>query len=283
MTLKQKRIFLDKLFSFFCRSITYLSILILFLLLFHVLKAGFSWLDWQLITSFPSRFASKAGLKSGLFGSLYLVAVTIAFSVPIGIGTAIYLQEYAAKNKITQLIKLNISNLAGMPSIIYGLIGLAIFVRFLGFDRSILAGGLTLALLILPVIIIASQEALAAVPRSLRDAAYALGARQWQVVIFQVLPAALPGIMTGIILAVSRSIGETAPLIIIGALSYAAFIPTGVMDSFTALPIQIYNWASRPQQEFQELAAGGILVLLLLLFVLNGIAVFIRQRYQRFS
>ncbi len=283
MTLKQKRIFLDKIFSYFCRITTYASILILFLLLFHIVKAGASWLDWQLITSFPSRHASKAGIKSGLFGSLYLVAVTIIFSVPIGIGTAIYLQEYAKKNKITQLIKLNISNLAGMPSIIYGLIGLAIFVRFLGFDRSLLAGGLTLALLILPVIIIASQEALAAVPRSLRDAAYALGARQWQVVIFQVLPAALPGIMTGIILAVSRSIGETAPLIIIGALSYAAFIPNGVMDSFTALPIQIYNWASRPQQEFQELAAGGILVLLILLFVLNGIAVFIRQRYQRFS
>jgi len=193
------------------------------------------------------------------------------------------LEEYAPKKKWVEWIQINIGNLAGMPSIVYGLVGLTVFVRYLNFERSLLAGSATLALLVLPIIIISSQEAIKAVPLSLREAAYALGARKWQTVFLQVLPAALPGILTGVILSISRAIGETAPLIVIGALSFVAFTPASIWDEFTVLPIQIYNWASKPQVEFHELAAAAIIVLLVLLFSMNFLAIYLRQKYQRYK
>jgi phosphate transport system permease protein len=202
--------------------------------------------------------------------------LTAAIAIPIGVLAAVYLEEYAKPGRVSTFITINIANLAGVPSIVYGIIGLAIFVRFLGLDRSVLAGAMTMSLLILPVIIIASREAIKAVPSSLRQVAFALGATRWQVTRDHVLPQAMPGILTGVILALSRAIGETAPLIMIGALTYIAFVPEGPMDEFTALPIQIYNWTSRPQEAFHELASAGIIVLLLVLLIMNATAVWIR-------
>lgn len=273
----------NKLFSWLCLSIAWSTLLILAILLFHILLEGWAWFDWDFIDSFPSRFPEKAGLKSALWGSLWIMGMTALIAVPLGVASAIFLEEYAPQGRITQWIQINIGNLAGMPSIVYGLVGLAIFVRYFELDRSLLAGSMTLSLLALPIIIISSQESIRAVPRSLREAAYALGARRWQVVFLQVLPAALPGIMTGVILSLSRAIGETAPLIVIGALSYVAFVPESPMDPFTILPVQIYNWAARPQEAFHGLAAGGIMVLLILLFTLNCGAVLIRQKYQKYK
>ena len=225
-------------------------------------------------------FPKKAGINSALFGTLWLIGFTALFSVPIGIGAGIYLEEFGNKNYFSRFVDLNISNLAGVPSIVYGMLGLVIFVRWFGFGESVLAGSLTMSLLILPIIIIATREALRAVPGTIRQAAFALGATRWQTVYAHVLPQAFPGILTGIILALSRAIGETAPLIMIGALTYVAFVPEGPMDEFTALPIQIFNWASRPQKEFHELAAAGILVLLFVLLLMNSIAVIIRHRLE---
>ena len=208
------------------------------------------------------------------------MGLTGLFSIPIGIGAAIYLEEYAPKNKLTSLIEINISNLAGVPSIIYGLLGLSVFVYAIALGRSVLAGSLTMSLLILPIVILASRESIRAVPGTYRDAAYALGATQWQVIKNVVLPLASPGILTGIILGMSRAIGETAPVIAISALVYMTFIPSSPMDRFTVLPIQIYNWVSRPQDEFRGLAAGGIIILLVVLLSMNTIAVYIRNKYQ---
>lgn len=272
----------DKYFYWLCKIVTYVSMLILLIILFHICRQGYIWLKPQFITNFPSRFPSRSGIKSALYGSFWLLIVTSAFAVPMGLATAIYLEEYGPKNRFMNWVEINISNLAGMPSIVYGLLGLAIFVRFFKFDNSILSGGLTLGLLVLPIIILTSKESIAAVPASIKEGAYALGARKWQVVFLQILPAALPGIMTGIILSLSRAIGETAPLIIVGAVGYAAFVPENIWDSFTALPIQIYNWSSRPQEDFHSLAATGIMVLLALLFTMNAVAVFIRNKYQTY-
>ena len=268
-------------FLWLCRTVTLLTILTLGLLLFHILKQGLAWLDLDFLNSFPSRFPSKAGIKSALFGSLWLISMTALISIPLGVATAFYLEEYASKGPLIRLVQINIANLAGMPSIVYGLLGLAIFVRFFDLDRSLWSGSFTLSLLILPVIIISSQEAIRAVPDSIRYGAYALGARRWQVVLDQLLPASLPGIMTGVILALSRAIGESAPLIMIGALSYVAFVPEGPSDPFTVLPVQIFNWAGRPQADFHGIAASGIIVLLAVLFVMNISAVIIRQKFQR--
>ncbi len=209
------------------------------------------------------------------------MALTAGISFPLGVGAAIYLEEYAPRNWFTRLLQTNISNLAGVPSIVYGILGLAIFVRFFGFGRSVVAGAATLALLILPVVIIASQEALKAVPNSLREASYGVGATKWQTIRHQVLPVALPGILTGTILSLSRAIGETAPLIMIGALTFIAFAPTSPMDPFTVLPIQIFNWTAKPQADFHDLAAGAILVLLVVLLVMNAAAIVLRNRYQK--
>ena len=248
------------------------------ILILEVTLLGLPWLNFDFLTRFPSRFPEKAGILAGLAGTLWLVTLTAAIAIPIGVLAAVYLEEYAKPGRVSTFITINIANLAGVPSIVYGIIGLAIFVRFFGLDRSVLAGAMTMSLLILPVIIIASREAIKAVPSSLRQVAFALGATRWQVTRDHVLPQAMPGILTGVILALSRAIGETAPLIMIGALTYIAFVPEGPMDEFTALPIQIYNWTSRPQEAFHELASAGIIVLLLVLLIMNATAVWIRYR-----
>ena len=257
-----------------------LAIAGLIVLLLEVFTDGWSWLTSNLIFNYPSRHPEQAGLKSALMGTIWLMGVTAAFAIPIGVGAAIYLEEYARKSFLTLMIEINISNLAGVPSIVYGLLGLALFVQWMALGRSILAGALTMSLLILPIVILASREAIRAVPQTHREAAFALGATQWQVVGGVVLPSALPGILTGIILAMSRAIGETAPVIAISALVYMTFIPSSPMDRFTVLPIQIFNWISRPQDEFRGLAAAGIIVLLAVLLTMNTIAVYIRNRNQ---
>lgn len=262
-------------------SIIVFSIVMLLLLLFQVFKEGLSRISWTFITSMPSRFPDRAGIASALAGSIWTIGLTIIFSVPLGVGTALYLEEYAnQKSWWTKLLQLNIANLAGVPSIVYGMLGLAVFVKFLHFNRSILAGALTLTLLILPVIIVASQEAIKSVPGTLKEGSYALGVSKWQTIKGVIVPYALPGILTGSILAVSRAMGEAAPLIMIGAAGYISFLPKSPLDSFTVLPIQIFNWTSRPQAEFAEIAAAGIIVLLILLLSMNAIAIVLRNKYQ---
>ncbi|MCO4794462.1 MAG: phosphate ABC transporter permease PstA [Bacteriovoracaceae bacterium] len=266
----------EKAFKWISRIMTWSTVFILLVLLYHLGKEGWEYIDWQFLDSYPSRKVAKAGIKAGLWGTVWLIITTAVITIPIGVASALFLEEYGVKGKIGKLIEINVSNLAGVPSIVYGLLGLAVFVRWFNFERSILSGALTLGLLIMPVIIVATREAVKAVPDSIRFGAYALGAHKWQVVFYHVLPVALPGIITGVILALSRAIGETAPLIIIGALAYVSFVPESVMDEFTVMPIQIYNWASRPQEEFHQLAASGIVALLALMLTLNFIAVFIR-------
>lgn len=277
----QKRKNREKIFKTVCKSFTWMSLVILIVLLVHVSLEGLSRLSFDFLNNFPSRFAHKAGLKSALWGSIWLMSLVFLISVPLGVASAIYLEEYNSKGKLSRFIEINISNLAGVPSVVYGILGLAIFVRYFGLDRSLLAGSMTMSLLILPVIIISSREALRAIPQSIRHGAFALGATTWQTVWHHVLPPAIPGILTGVILAMSRAIGETAPLIMIGALTYVAFLPETPMDPFTTLPIQIFNWASRPQEAFQEVAAAGIIVLLIVLLLMNTIAVIIRNRTQK--
>ncbi len=276
-----KRHLKAKMFSILCGAVTWSSVLLLAVLLFQVSVDGFRWLDWQFIDSFPSRFPERAGIKSALVGTIWLIALVALISIPIGVSAALYLEEFAKQGRISRLVEVNIANLAGVPSIVYGILGLAIFVRFLALERSLVSGALTMSLLILPVIIIASREAIKTVPVSIRYAAYSLGATKWQTTWAHVLPSSFPGIMTGVILALSRAIGETAPLVMIGALTFVAFLPEGPMDSFTALPIQIYNWVSRPQQEFHELAAAGIIVLLIVLLLMNSTAIYIRNKTEK--
>ena len=260
---------------------TLVGLIVLAVLLLDVLTKSRGWLNWQFLTSFPSRFPQKAGILSALVGSLWLVGLTAIIAFPIGVAAAIYLEEYAPQNWVTNLIQINISNLAGVPSIVYGLLGLGIFVRALMLGRSLLAGALTMSLLILPTIIIASREAIRAVPVSLRHASLALGGTRWQTVWYTVLPMSFPGILTGTILALSRAVGETAPLITIGALTYIAFLPENIFSQFTVLPIQIFNWTSRPQADFRLLAAAGIVVLLAVLLTANAIAIILRDRLQK--
>lgn len=269
-------------FAITCLILTVGAMSMLVVLLVRVYLDARPWISVHFLTNFPSVMSpEKAGVKSALAGTLWLVALTAVFSVPTGVGAAIYLEEYAKKNRFSRFIQLNIANLAGVPSIVYGILGLAIFIRICHLGRSVLAGALTMSLLVLPVIIIASREALIAVPKSIRLAAYALGATRWQCIWHHVLPAALPGICTGVILALSRAVGEAAPLIMVGALAYVAFVPEGPMDEFMALPIQIYDWASRPQPEFHGLAAAGILVLLAILLSMNALAIGLRTWHQR--
>jgi phosphate transport system permease protein len=250
-------------------------------LVVDVVRKGIQFVDFVLLTNPPSADPAIAGARPAILATLYLGVLLIAFTVPIGVGTAIYLEEYADNGRwYNRLLELNIQNLAAVPSIIYGILGLAFLVRGLGLGRVLLAGALILTLLVLPTVIIASREAIRAVPGSIREGAYALGATQWQVVWRQVLPAALPGIATGSILALSRAIGETAPLIMIGALTYVSFNPTA-LGPFTALPVQIYNWTRLPNPEFKGLAAAAIIVLLGMIVLLNAAAIWLRNRYQK--
>ncbi|MCM8826800.1 MAG: phosphate ABC transporter permease PstA [Candidatus Omnitrophica bacterium] len=289
---------LDKAFKILGIASTVFGLLVLVVLFVNVFLEGRSRLTWDFFSSFPSRKPELAGILSALVGTIWLMVITGLVAIPLGIGAGIYLEEYAKKNRLTNFIEINIANLAGVPSIIYGLLGLGIFVRYLKLDRSILAGGFTLALLVLPVIILSTREALRAIPFSIREASYALGATKWQTVRYQLLPASLGNIMTGIILAMSRAVGETAPLITIGALTYIAFLPQnpitflekfpfihftlrGLLDPFTALPIQIFNWVSRPQKGFSTNAAAGIIVLLGLTLAMNAVAIILRHRYQK--
>jgi phosphate transport system permease protein len=268
-------------FAALCIGATLAAIGALAVLLVTVAGDGLTRVSWEFVNSFPSRHPQEAGIKAALYGTLWMMAFTALFAVPLGIGAAIYLEEFAGRNWFTRVIETNINNLAGVPSIVYGILGLAVFVRAMDLGRSILAGSLTMALLILPIIIVASREGLRAVPPSIRDGSLAVGATRWQTVRFQVLPAALPTMMTGVILALSRAIGETAPLIMIGALLFIPFTPEGPLDRFTVLPIQIFNWVSRPQAAFQETAAAGIIVLLIVLLSMNALAVLIRHWFER--
>jgi phosphate transport system permease protein len=268
-------------FQALCFVAIAIGILSLAVLLADVLTRGLPSLNWNFVTSFPSRFANQAGILSALVGSIYMILLTALFAIPTGIAAAIWLEEISRKNRLAQIIEINIANLAGVPSIIYGLLGLGIFVRVMGLGRSLIAGSLTMALLVLPIIIINAREALRSVPPSQREAAYALGATRSQVIMRVVVPAALPGMLTGVILALSRAIGETAPLITIGALTFIAFLPESPFDAFTVLPIQIFNWVSRPQAGFHAIAASGIIVLLIVLLSMNAIAVFLRDRARR--
>lgn len=284
----------DKSFFTVGLAATFVGLAVLFALILDILSDGIGRLSLQFLTSFPSRHPEAAGVLSAWVGTVWVMAITGVIAFPIGIMAAIYLEEYAKKNYLTGFIEINIANLAGVPSIIYGLLGLGLFVRALALERSVLSGAATLAILVLPIIILSTREALKAIPSSIRDASYALGATRWQTIRHQVLPAALPGILTGTILAMSRAIGETAPLITIGALTYVAFLPTnpisfefpyisfqGLFDVFTVLPIQIFNWVSRPQKGFAENASAGIIVLLVITFLMNGVAVWLRHKYQK--
>ena len=259
---------------------TLIGLLALAVLLADVLLDGLGRVSWDFLTGLPSRRAENAGIFPALTGTVWVVALTAVLAVPIGVGAAVYLEEYGDRGWWARLIEINIANLAGVPSVVYGLLGLGLFVRTLGFGRSVLAGAATLALLVLPVVILSSREALRAVPLSLREASCALGATRWQTVRHQVLPAALPGMLTGTILALSRAVGEAAPLIAIGALTYVPFAPDGIRSPFTVLPIQVFNWVSRPQAAFLENAAAGIIVLLVLLLAMNGLAAWLRDRYR---
>jgi phosphate transport system permease protein len=277
----RRRHVMDRAFEIAALMVLLLALAALGALLYDILSDGMGRLDWQFMTSMASRRASSAGIYHALAGSIAVILLTAALALPIGVGAAVYLEEYGARSRIARLIEINISNLAAVPSIIYGLLGLGLFVRALGMDRSVMAGASTLALLALPVVILSTREALRTVPSSIREGSYALGATKWQTVWFQVLPMATPGILTGLILALSRAIGETAPLITIGALTYVPFAPDGIWSAFTVLPIQIFNWVSRPQADFQQNAAAGIIVLLGLLLLMNAIAIVLRDRYQR--
>jgi phosphate transport system permease protein len=277
----RKRTLVDKTFHVMVMLSCVLSIAVLAILLFDIFSKGIGWINWNFFTSFPSRFPTRAGIISALSGTLWVTVITAALTFPIGIATAVFLEEYAPKNKFMEMIEINIANLAGVPSIVYGILGLAAFVRAMALGRSIIAGALTMTLLVLPVMIIATREALKSVSPSLKTAFLAMGATKWQTIRHIVLPAAMPSILTGMILAVSRAIGETAPLILIGALSFVAFTPRSPMDSFTVLPIQIFSWITRPQEDFAHLAAAAIIVLLAVLLSMNALSVWLRYKYEK--
>jgi phosphate transport system permease protein len=255
---------------------------------------GFPRLGWQFLTSYPSRFPEKAGILSAWVGTTLVMIVTATTSIPLGIAAGIYLEEYAKKNWLTHLIEINMNNLAGVPSIIYGLLALGLFVYFLKFGESILTGGLTLALLILPMVVIATRESIKAIPNSIREASYALGATKWQTIKDHILPYSLGGILTGMIIGLSRAIGETAPIITVGALTFIAFLPASpitsefpflsfkwLLDPFTVMPIQMFNWISRPQKEFHINAAAAGIILLLMTLVMNGFAIYMRYQFRK--
>lgn len=278
----------DRLFAIATWAAIFIALIVLASLLIDVAVDGIPRLNWEFLTSFPSRRPEDAGILSALVGSLWLLGLVIAIGFPVGVGAGIFLEEFANRSWVTKVLEINISNLAGVPSIIYGLLGLQLFVRVLQpitGGRTLLSGGLTLSLLVLPIIIVATRESLRAVPNSLREAGFALGITQWQVLWGLVLPQALPGILTGTILAISRAIGETASLITIGALTFIAFLPplsiAGLRTPFTALPIQTFNWVSRPQAGFQINAAAAIVILMTILLLMNATAILLRNRFYK--
>ncbi len=284
----------DKSFSVVGIIATLFGLAVLLALLVDVVTDGGSRLGWQFLTNYPSRKPEQAGILSAWVGTVCIMVLTGIITFPLGVAAAIYLEEYSKKNWLRDFIEINIANLAGVPSIIYGLLGLGIFVRLMSMGRSLMAGAMTLAILVLPIVILSTREALRTVPSSIREASFALGASKWQTIRNQVLPAAMSGILTGMILAMSRAIGETAPLITIGALTYVAFLPTspvslefpfisfqGLFDAFSVLPIQIFNWVSRPQKGFSIDAAAGIIVLLIITFIMNSIAIYLRHKYEK--
>lgn len=275
----KRRLQLNEIFKYVFLAGLVFALLVLSTLIYDVVSKGGGWVNLDFLRNFPSRRPEQAGLYPALIGTLWLMFLIVPMVFIVGVGAAIYLEEYAPKNRITSFIEVNISNLAGVPSIVFGLLGLTIFVRVMELGNSIMAGALTLGLMSLPIVIVASQEALRSVKMELRHASLALGASKWQTTFNVVLPSAIPGIITGIILAVSRAIGETAPLIMVGAATFISTTPSSVFSDFTALPIQIYNWTSRPQAEFQNLAAAGIIVLMTMLIIMNSAAIYIRNKY----
>ena len=277
----KKRDRVDYIVNFLLFFSVIIAFLTLISLIFDIFNDGWDWFDWQFFNSFPSRKPEIAGIKAAFYGTVWVMSITALLSIPIGISTALYLEMFSDDSRFNRFIKVNISNLAGVPSIIYGIIGMAVFVEFFQMGRVILAGALTMTLLILPIIIIASQEAIKQVPGYYMDAALALGATKWQAVVKVILPQSIPGIVSGFILAMSRAIGESAPMIAISALVYITFLPEGPLDRFTVMPIQIYNWISQPQDGFRGLAAAGIILLLIMLLSLNSLAIFLRDYFQR--
>lgn len=271
----------DKGFSVIGIVSTFIGLLLLTVFIGDILVKGFHRIDWDFLSSLPSRKPEQAGIFTAMMGTIWILVLTTLISFPIGVSAGIYLEEYAQKNRFSKILEINISNLAGVPSIIYGLLGLEVFARMFGLGPSILTGSMTLSLLILPIVIVATRESIKAVPQSIRDASFALGATKWQTVYFQVLPASLGGILTGVILALSRAVGEAAPLIVVGALAYVPFAPSSPMDDFSVLPIQIFNWISRPQHGFLTNAAAAIIVLLTITFIMNGIAIYLRNKWQK--
>jgi phosphate transport system permease protein len=279
----KRRISLNNASKYIFSLSTVFALIVLAILLYRIGVQSIGWLDWDFLTGNLSIFPEKAGIKGAIIGSVGLMVVVIPVTLVLGVSTAIYLEEYAKKGKIQRFIQINISNLASVPSVIFGLLGLAVFGRFFGLGSSILAGGLTLSLLVLPVVVVASQEALKAVPGFLREASYAMGANRWTTIRKVVIPVALPGILTGTILAISRAIGETAPLVVLGIPTLILRVPTSIMDDFTALPIQVYYWTLDTvlTAEYANLAAATIIVLLLTLFAMNSLAIIIRNKFQR--
>jgi phosphate transport system permease protein len=275
------RLVRNNLFKLLFFLATVFGLIVLVVLLYRIFTQAIGWLDIDFLQNFASRRPEEAGIKAALIGSLWLMVIVAPLSLILGVGTAIYLEEYAKKNRFTAFIQTNISNLAGVPSIVFGLLGLTVFVRGMGLERSVISAGLTMSLLVLPVIVVAAQEAIRAVPNQLREASYGMGATKWQTIYRVVLPAAIPGILTGSILALSRAIGETAPLVVIGIPTFIAYLPKSIFDTFTVMPMQIYNWTGRPQEEFQHVAAAGIVVLLVVLIIMNSIAVLIRNKFQK--
>ena len=275
------RLIINRIFQAIFLVATLFALMALAILFYRIITQGIGYLTPEFFGNYGSRFPAKAGIKAALVGSIWLMCVVAPVSLILGVGTAIYLEEYAKKNKLNDFIRMNISNLAGVPSVVFGLLGLTIFVRALSLGNSILAAGFTMSLLILPVIIVGSQEAIRSVPQDIREASFGMGATKWQTITKVVLPSAIPGILTGGILALSRAVGETAPLVVIGVPVIIHFLPVNLMSQFTALPMQIYDWAKRPQEEFQFVAAAGILVLMMFLLIMNSIAIFIRNKYQK--
>lgn len=277
---KRKKI-IDEAFNIFGLLISLMGLIILGIFLYQIADKGLSRVDWKFISSLPSRFPENAGIYTALMGTIWLMTLTAFIAIPIGLMAAIYLEEYSKQTQFGKILEINISNLAGVPSIIYGILGLELFARSMNLGNSILTGSLTLALLILPIIVVSTREALRAIPLSLKEGSFALSASKWQTIYRLILPAAAGNIMTGVILSLSRAIGEAAPLIVAGALVYVPFAPSSPMDSYSVLPIQIFNWVSRPQEAFAKNAAAGIIVLLFVTLTLNGIAILYRNHFQK--